>query len=129
MLLASSPREIPKSNGVLLLRTLTVVDWEGEFHALLDSVDTERVCELFSDRVFEALLKAELLDEETVNNMKSWSHSGFSVYVSEEVEPESSDSLHFLARYLKRSPISLERLSVEEQVGKEPVVKYKGWST
>ena len=55
--------------------------------------------------------------------MKSWEHSGFSVYVSEAIEPDSTDSLHFLARYLKRCPISLERLSIDESGG-EPVVKY-----
>ena len=43
----------------------------------LASIDAERVCELFSDRVFEALIKAELLDEETVTKMKSWSDYGF----------------------------------------------------
>ena len=98
------------------------VDERGEFYSIPEPVETDKLCELFSNGVFRALLEAELLDEETVTNMKSWSHSGFSVYLSEAIEPENSDSLHFLSRYLKRSPISLERLSIDEGA-REPVVK------
>ena len=103
---------------------LSGVVGSGEvFHALPDPVDTNKLCAMFADRVFGSLLEEGLIDEDTVSNMKSWEHSGFSVYVSEAIEPDSTDSLHFLARYLKRCPISLERLSIDESGG-EPVVKY-----
>ena len=74
------------------------VDGAGVFQSLPDPVEMDKLCEMFADRVFKALLETGLIDEETVISMKSWEHSGFSVYVSEPIEPDDTDSLHFLAR-------------------------------
>lgn len=46
--------------------------------------------------------------------MKSWEHSGFNVYSAESTPAENSDARLFLARYLRRSPLALERISLIE---------------
>jgi len=54
--------------------------------------------------------------------MRSWQHSGFNVFLGDEIPTDDTEHLLFLARYLKRSPIALKRLSVIDN-NPEPVVR------
>lgn len=93
----------------------------GTFHPItVDS--TNQLESLFADCLFQALRDEELLTQETIDSMKSWEHSGFHVFVGELVEPDDTEQQLFLARYLKRNPVALERLSILED-GPEPVVR------
>ena len=56
--------------------------------------------------------------------MKSWSHSGFNVHVGEEISPDDSNARLFLARYLKKAPLSEARLFIEESQH-DPSVVYR----
>jgi len=95
------------------------IDKDGNFYQL-DSVDTDYLTHCFADYVFDALLHEELVDQDTVDSMKSWENSlrrgsgqaGFHVFVGEPVAAEDSDARQFLARYLKKSPIALSRLEL-----------------
>jgi len=51
---------------------------DGTFRHLL-YFDSDKVEELFRAEVLRLLLKKQLIDEQAVNNMLSWHHSGFSV--------------------------------------------------
>ncbi len=73
------------------------------------TLNTDKICELFRKKVFNALVKEDLLDAETVNSMKTWEHSGFSVFASNPIPPADKERLLFVARYLKRCPVSCER--------------------
>ncbi|MCB0328966.1 MAG: transposase [Bdellovibrionales bacterium] len=97
------------------------LDSDGNFH-LLDSVDTEYLTRQFSHHVFEALLEAQLLEQETVTAMKCWDHSGFHVFVGDPVAADDEDARRFLARYLKKSPVMNPRLELT-QSEVEPVVR------
>jgi len=94
---------------------------DGNFH-LLDSVDTEYLTRQFSHYVFEALLEEERIDQQTVDNMRSWEHSGFQVFVGEPVPAHDSDARRFLARYLKKSPVMNPRIKLIESAN-EPIVR------
>ena len=63
--------------------------------------------ELFRAEVFRLLLEKELIGRDTVNNMLSWKHSGFSADASVRVET-IADAVR-LGRYMIRSPLVLER--------------------
>jgi len=97
------------------------LDPNGNFH-LLDSVDSDYMTRQFSEYVFEALLEAELLEQETVTAMKCWEHSGFHVFVGEPVAADAEDARRFLARYLKKSPVMNPRLELLDSHD-EPVVR------
>ena len=105
------------------------IDGAGAFHELPYTLDTERICTLFQERVFDALLKENLLDEETVASMKTWAHSGFSVFASDPIAFHDKDRLLFLARYLKRCPVSCERMVIDESVPDEPKVLYTSYKS
>lgn len=103
------------------------IDASGTFHELPYTLNTDRICELFREKVFAALIKESLLDEETVASMKTWQHSGFSVFASEPIAFHDKDRLLFLARYLKRCPVSCERMLIDETVPEEPKVLYTSY--
>ena len=67
-----------------------------------------------------------LLSADDIANIKSWPHSGFSAFVGEPIAPTDKTQLLFVARYLKKAPISNERLSIVEQDG-QAVVQYKSF--
>lgn len=95
---------------------------DGSFE-LLPEVDAALLQEFFAAKVLAFLLEAELIDQNTVNSMKTWEHSGFNFYAGEPTGAEDKDARLFLARYLKKAPLALERLSIDED-GTEPVVRY-----
>jgi len=88
-----------------------------------DALDRKRLEECFRERVFEFLKEKQLIDEEVISNMKSWEHSGFNVWLSEPIAAEEKERRLYLASYLKKCPVSLNRLEVEES-GSEVQVRY-----
>ena len=50
-------------------------------------------------------------------------HSGFNFFAGEPIGADDKDARLFLARYLKKAPLALERLSIDES-GNEPIVRY-----
>ena len=61
-----------------------------------------------------ALLAKDLLTEADIDNIKSWPRSGFNVFVGELIEHSDQQRLLFAARYLKKCPLSNERLTIVE---------------
>lgn len=90
----------------------------------LPEVDTDILEQNFSEKVFTALLKKELLSQEVVDSMKRWEHSGFNVYAAEPIRADDEDARLFLSRYLKKAPLAESRLSIDE-TGVEPKVIYR----
>ena len=59
----------------------------------------------------------------TLKVVKSWEHSGFRVWIGNEIHPEDEEKRLFISRYLEKSPISLKRLVIlENQL--DPTVRY-----
>lgn len=99
------------------------VDSSGNFYTL-DSVNTDWLNTVFARNLFEALVKEELLDQDTVKSMLSWQHSGFNVWVGKPVKYSDADSLKFLARYLKKAPVSNQRIEFLEDLNTVRYIKY-----
>jgi hypothetical protein len=83
----------------------------GTFHQLTE-IDIEKFHNHFQQNVFNALLKQDLITQDVVDNMLSWEHSGFNVWSGEPFT--DPDTRKFLGRYLKKSPVSLERMSIRD---------------
>ena len=92
------------------------VDENGAFYQLLE-LDIDKLHRCFQQNVFNALLKQELITPEVVENMSGWQHSGFNVWSGEPFT--DPDTRKFLGRYLKKSPVSLERMTIRNdgQIG------------
>ena len=96
---------------------------DGSFQYL--ELDPERLQALFADKVLLALHREGLLTEEDIDNMKSWEHSGFNVFVGESIEYQDQKRLLFAARYLKKCPLSNEQLQIVE--GVEATIEYTSY--
>jgi hypothetical protein len=97
------------------------IDSNGNFIALA-TIDTDKLQARFAENVFAFLLKAELITQDVIDNIRSWEHSGFNVFAAESTPATNTDARRFLARYLKRCPLSLERMSLVNS-GSEPKVR------
>jgi hypothetical protein len=84
-------------------------------------IDAEKLRGRFADNVLSALIDEELLTQEIVDNIKSWPHSGFSAFLGEPIAASDTKQRLFVARYLKKCPISNERLSLSTQGGETTV--------
>ena len=54
--------------------------------------------------------------------MRSWKHSGFSVYSAEPIDATNHDARLFVARYLKKCPIALNRLVIDDSATEPKIV-------
>ncbi|MBX7145438.1 MAG: transposase [Oligoflexia bacterium] len=97
---------------------------DGSFQPV--TVDQTRLELLFADKVLKALQHEGLLSQDDIDNMKSWEHSGFNVFIGEAIEPTDSKRLLFVARYLKKCPVSNERLTIVEGSG-DTVIEYAAY--
>ena len=97
---------VPPSGTVPILRSLrsktgTVPFSETVLELLLTAWQTN---------VFNLLLAAGKIDEQTVANMRSWTYSGFSVDNSVYLAPGDTFGLERLAQYILRCPFSRARI-------------------
>lgn len=92
---------------------------DGTFQPI--AIDPPKLCEKFQRYVLTGLIEKELITKEVADNILSWEHSGFSAYLTPAIAATDTKQRLFVARYLKKCPISNERLSVTVQ-GKDTTV-------
>jgi hypothetical protein len=76
----------------------------------LPKIDAQRLLTAWQTQVFELFVAAGKIDQETVDQMRSWPHSGFSVDNSVYLPPHDTAGLERLAQYILRCPFSLARV-------------------
>jgi len=64
--------------------------------------------------VLTGLLGRGLIDDQVVSQILSQEHTGFSVWLGEPFEYR--DSSHFVAHYIERGPLSLERILIQDDI-------------
>ena len=81
----------------------------------LADLDARQATLMFRDKLIAFLRDRDLVDDDRVALLLSWNeNTGFSVDNSVRVAAGDTTGLARLARYLMRSPVSLERLSWDE---------------
>jgi hypothetical protein len=89
-------------------------------------VDARAAELLFRHKVFQLLKNHGLLTDERIELLMSWRHSGFSVDNSVIVYPSDEQGLERLARYLLRSPVSLQKLYYSPETNQVLLKSNKG---
>jgi hypothetical protein len=97
------------------------VDQKGDVQPL-ESVDAEYLTSCFSRNLLDALLVAGEIEQDTVELIRSWQHSGFHAWVGEPIMPDDQHGRLFVSRYQKKSAVSDSRLELLED-GKYPIVR------
>jgi hypothetical protein len=101
-----------------------VVMPDGSYQPI--EIEREGLQALFADKVLLALLKEGRLTEDDIDNMRGWEHSGFNVFVGDLIDRTDSKRLLFAARYLKKCPLSNERLKIIEE-NPETAIEYTSY--
>lgn len=71
---------------------------------------------LFTEKALNALKERELIDQAVIDQLYSQAHTGFSVWIGEPVAPTDVEQRLFLGRYIDRCPLSLEKLSICDDI-------------
>ena len=82
----------------------------------LEHFDTEKLTLLFTHKVLSALKARGLLSETHLAQILAQVHTGFSVWVGENVPQDDSGYRLFLARYIDRGPVANSRISITDDV-------------
>ena len=82
---------------------------DGEF-MIGTAPDASSLIDLFRLEVFRMLEKAGKINDDIIENMMNWHHSGFNIYCGTAIRPEERGGLEKLAQYIIRAPLSQERL-------------------
>ena len=73
--------------------------------------------------IIKFFLKKKLISAKIATSLINWRHSGFSVDASVHIPAGSSKTREALSQYITRPPLSLKKLSIEEN-GEATVVSY-----
>ena len=82
---------------------------DGTF-SMFSALDEVALTKRFGELCVAGFLKQELITEADATQIFSQEHTGFSVWLGEPFQ--DSESSKFVARYIERGPLSLERLTV-----------------
>ena len=88
--------------------------WKGDVFTRFPEIDIATLNQAFAERVLALLHKQELISDDDVVQILSQDHAGFSVWMSEPFHDDESE--RFVARYIERAPLSLEKLSIQDDI-------------
>jgi hypothetical protein len=100
----------PHLHGLLASGTF---DASGKFTPLV-AIDTDPLSQHFESGVLAALVTRGLITDDDVAQILAQQHSGFGAWVGEPFE--EAERTKFVARYIERGPISLEKLTIQDDI-------------
>jgi hypothetical protein len=80
----------------------------------VQSLDPGKLAQYFRAMMVAFFLRRQLINERLAKNMLDWTYSGFSVDLSVCIPATAPKSRVSLAEYIARSPVSLQKMLVEE---------------
>ena len=88
--------------------------WRDGTFCRFTEVALKAIEETFAERVLAQLHKRELISDDDVVQILSQDHSGFGVWFGDPFHDKESEQ--FVARYIERAPLSLEKLSIQDDI-------------
>ena len=86
--------------------------WREGIFTRFAEIDLEALTQAFGERVLAQLHKRELLTDDVVAQILSQDHTGFGVWMGDPLHDKESEQ--FVARYIERAPLSLEKLFIQD---------------
>jgi hypothetical protein len=100
----------PHLHGLLADGTF---DASGKFTPLA-AIDTNALSQHFENEVLAELVTRELITDDDAAQILAQEHTGFGAWVGDPFE--EADRTKFVARYIERGPISLEKLTIQDDI-------------
>ena len=88
--------------------------WKDSVFTPFSDIDLKAITQAFADRVLAQLNDRDLITDDVVAQILSQEHTGFSVWLGEPFHDKESQQ--FVARYIERAPLSLEKLSIQDDI-------------
>ena len=88
--------------------------WENNVFTRCPEIDLAALTQAFTERVLAQLHTRELITDEHVAQILSQQHTGFSVWLGEAFHDKESEQ--FVARYIERGPLALDKLSIQDDI-------------
>lgn len=109
-----------------------LANWHPHLHAIatdgafapdgtfipMPEMSAEPYLKLWEKAVFDLLLKEGRINQQVVDQMRTWRHSGFSVDKSVRIEAGDAAAIERLTQYIVRCPFSLDRILKVTDEGK-----------
>ncbi|ODS31020.1 MAG: putative transposase, partial [Candidatus Scalindua rubra] len=86
----------------------------GTFY-VTPKIDLEPLEDIFRANVFKMLKDEGKIDDDVINKLMSWRHSGFSVHNGVRVARDNEKGKEALSQYIIRNTFSLEKLTYNEE--------------
>jgi hypothetical protein len=104
------------------------LNWNPHLHGMLadgvfsddgtftqfSEINLKAIEERFAELVLGAFAKQELITDDVMSQILSQTYTGFSVWIGDRFQDEGSEK--FVARYVERGPISLEKLTIQDDI-------------
>ena len=88
--------------------------WKDGVYNRFPELDLKALTQAFSERVLAQLHKRELITDDIVAQILSQDHSGFGVWMGDPFHDKESEQ--FVARYIERGPLALDKLSIQDDI-------------
>jgi hypothetical protein len=88
--------------------------WKDGVFTRFPEVNLKATEDTFAERVLAQLHKRELITDDDVAQILSQDHTGFGVWMGDSFHDKESEQ--FVARYIERAPLSLEKLSIQDDI-------------
>ena len=88
--------------------------WKDDIFTRFAEVDLKATEEAFAERVLAQLHKRELISDDDVAQILSQDHTGLGVWLGDPFHDKESEQ--FVARDIGRVPLSLEKLSLQDDI-------------
>jgi hypothetical protein len=88
--------------------------WKDGVFTRFTEVGLKALEQAFTERVLAQLHKQELITDDDVAQILSQDHTGFGVWMGDPFHDKESEQ--FVARYIERAPLSLEKLSIQDDI-------------
>ncbi len=86
--------------------------WKDGVFTRFSEIDLAALTQAFAELVLAQLHKKELITDDHVAQILSQQHTGFSVCLGEAFHDKESEQ--FVARYIERGPLALDKLSIPD---------------
>jgi hypothetical protein len=100
--------------------------WRDGVFTRFAEVDLKAIEVAFAERVLAQLHKRELITDDDVAQILSQDHTGFGVWLGDPFHDKESEQ--FVARYIERAPLSLEKISLQDDIVTYTTKDGVGWS-
>ncbi len=100
----------PHLHGILADGVFSV---DGTFKPFAE-INLKALQDRFAERVLAEFANRELITDDVMSQILSQEHSGFSAWFGDPFHDAESE--HFVARYVERGALSLEKLSVQDEI-------------